>query len=65
MRREQSREVVRALENLPAEQRSALVLTGHGLAQWEIAKLTGAPLGTVKGRIRLGLRKARANLVPA
>ena len=65
LRREQSRDVVRALGTLPAEQRRALVLTGHGLAQWEIAELTGAPLGTVKGRIRLGLRKARANLVPA
>jgi RNA polymerase sigma-70 factor (ECF subfamily) len=65
LRREQSREVARALEGLPPEQRRALVLTGHGLAQWEIAQLTGAPLGTVKGRIRLGLRKARANLSPA
>jgi RNA polymerase sigma-70 factor (ECF subfamily) len=65
LRREQSREVVQALAGLPAEQRQALVLTGHGLAQWEIAKLTGTPLGTVKGRIRLGLDKARANLAPA
>ncbi len=65
LRREQSRQLVQALKGLPAEQRRALVLTGHGLAQWEIARLTGAPLGTVKGRIRLGLRKARTNLAPA
>ena len=58
--------LVRALEGLPADQRDARSsLTGHGLAQREIAQLTGAPLGTVKGRIRLGLRKARANLAPA
>jgi RNA polymerase sigma-70 factor (ECF subfamily) len=65
LRREQSREIVQALKGLPEEQRRALVLTGHGLAQWEIAQLTGTPLGTVKGRIRLGLQKARANLAPA
>jgi RNA polymerase sigma-70 factor (ECF subfamily) len=65
IRREQSRALLRALKTVPAEQREALVLTGHGLAQWEIARLTGAPLGTVKGRIRLGMRKARTTLVAA
>src|SRR3954453_8136137 len=33
LRREQSRDVARALSGLPAEQRQALVLTGHGFAQ--------------------------------
>jgi RNA polymerase sigma-70 factor (ECF subfamily) len=65
IRREEARHLMRALERIPYEQREALVLTGHGLTQWEIARLTGAPLGTVKGRIRLGLRKARLDMAPA
>jgi RNA polymerase sigma-70 factor (ECF subfamily) len=65
IRREQARAVVQALRGLPEEQRAALALTGHGFAQWEIAKLTDAPLGTVKGRIRLGLKKANAALAAA
>lgn len=65
MRRERSRQVAQALRKIPVEQQRALVLTGQGFAQWEIAQLTGAPLGTVKGRIRLGMRKARTTLAAA
>jgi len=52
-----------ALSALPAEQREAIELAYFkGLTQHEIAEQTGAPLGTVKGRMRLGLQKMRATL---
>ena len=59
IRKERSRQVLRALQGIPAAQREALLLTGTGLGQHEIAAVTGAPLGTVKGRVRLGLEKTR------
>ena len=62
MRRERSRQVLDALRGIPAAQRQALVLTGTGLGHHEIAQVTRAPLGTVKGRVRLGLEKTRAVL---
>ena len=33
-----------------------------GLTHDQIAMLTGVPLGTVKGRVRLGLRRLRRDL---
>ena len=33
-----------------------------GFTHSEISELLGMPLGTVKGRMRLGLQKVRANL---
>ncbi len=52
-----------ALDALPAEQRHALELAFFaGLTHGEIARRTGAPLGTVKGRVRLGLRRLRHDL---
>jgi len=48
------------LAALPAEQRDALVLSYFGgLTHEQIAASSGAPLGTVKGRLRLGLEKLR------
>lgn len=50
-----------ALDMLPREQRTAIVLSYvHGRTHAEIAELMGCPLGTVKGRIRIGLEKLRA-----
>jgi RNA polymerase sigma-70 factor (ECF subfamily) len=63
LRRETSREVRGALEALPADQSRVLELAYFGgFSQSEIAKMLEMPLGTVKGRMRLGLEKIRANL---
>ncbi len=56
-RRDQVRE---ALETLPPEQSKILKLAYFwGYTHVEIAGLLNLPLGTVKGRLRLGLRKIR------
>lgn len=48
----------RQMENLPNEQREAIELAYFGgLSQREIAATTRTPLGTVKTRLQLGLRK--------
>ncbi|MGI8477637.1 MAG: RNA polymerase sigma factor [Thermomicrobiales bacterium] len=53
-----------ALNALPGEQREAIELAYFGgLTQQEIAERTGSPLGTIKGRMRLGLRKLRTSLI--
>jgi RNA polymerase sigma-70 factor (ECF subfamily) len=52
--------VRQALAGLPSEQRRALELAYFdGYTQTEIAELTGAPLGTVKTRLRQGMMKLR------
>jgi len=52
-----------ALERLPGEQRDAIVAAFFsGMTQLEISEKTGAPLGTVKARIRRGLLKLREHL---
>ena len=63
VRRDSRRSILRALDELPGEQREAVLLAfGKGLTAREIATAAGVPLGTAKSRIRLGLTKARAEL---
>lgn len=53
-----------ALDVLPEAQREAIELAYFGgLTQQEIAVRTGAPLGTVKGRMRLALLAMRRHLL--
>ncbi len=57
VQREQVRE---ALRGLPKEQLKVVELAYFsGYTHVEIAELLGIPLGTVKGRMRLGLKKIR------
>lgn len=59
-------ELRRAVARLPDAQREALVLAHWGgMTMAEIAARTGVPLGTVKGRLRLGLEKLAAGLQAA
>ena len=60
------REAVRvAMTSISEVQREAIELAYFGgLTQVEIAERTGVPLGTVKGRLRLGLQGLRAALLP-
>ncbi|HZQ99961.1 MAG TPA: sigma-70 family RNA polymerase sigma factor [Chloroflexota bacterium] len=55
--------IVAALAALPPEQREAIELAFFGgLTHAEVAERTGQPLGTIKGRMRLGLRRLRNEL---
>ena len=52
-----------ALAELPEPQRLALALAYfHGLSQSEIAAKLGEPLGTIKTRMQLGMKKLRERL---
>lgn len=60
IRQEKGREIRRRFEALPAVQRIVVELAFyHGLTHLEIAGVLCQPLGTVKTRMRLGLRKMR------
>ena len=53
----------RALANLSEPQREAIELAYFGgFSHSEIAQILGLPMGTVKGRMRLGLEKIRGEL---
>lgn len=59
-RNSQREQVREALKTLPAEQLKILELAYFsGYTHAEIAELLDLPLGTVKGRMRLGLKKIR------
>ena len=58
-----AQQVREALAQLPVAQRAALTLAyAGGYSQAEIARAQGVALGTVKGRVRLGLRALRTQL---
>ncbi|MGH7459057.1 MAG: sigma-70 family RNA polymerase sigma factor [Longimicrobiaceae bacterium] len=61
---ERRRVLLEALDELPAQQRDAVMLAYFsGYSQSEVANRMGAPLGTVKTRVRLALAKLRERLV--
>lgn len=63
IRGEEDRLVGTALQSLPPEQKEILVLSYvEDMAQSEIAKKLGLPLGTVKSRMRLAYRKLKTLL---
>jgi RNA polymerase sigma-70 factor (ECF subfamily) len=60
---EERRAVRGALAELPEAQRAALALAYfEGLSQSEIAEKLGEPLGTIKTRMQLGMKKLRESL---
>ncbi len=63
IRRETAQRVRGALGELPDEQSQVIGLAYFGgFTHSEIAEMLGMPLGTVKGRMRLGLEKIRVML---
>jgi RNA polymerase sigma-70 factor, ECF subfamily len=62
-RREEAGTVRSALSTLPADQCQVIELAYFGgFTHTEIAEMLEAPVGTIKGRMRLGLKKMRAQL---
>jgi RNA polymerase sigma-70 factor (ECF subfamily) len=62
-RRDEAAEIRAALRTLPDEQCRVIELAYFGgFTHTEIASMVGAPIGTVKGRMRLGLEKMRGQL---
>ena len=62
---EERRLVRGALATLAPEQREAIELAFfRGLTHVEVAEAVGAPLGTIKTRIRIGMRRMRDMLAP-
>jgi RNA polymerase sigma-70 factor (ECF subfamily) len=62
-RLDEAQEIRQALRTLPSEQGRVIELAYFGgFTQTEIASMLDAPLGTVKGRMRLGLEKMRSQL---
>ena len=62
-RLDEAQEIRVALQTLPPEQCRVIELAYFGgFTQTEIAAMLEAPIGTVKGRMRLGLEKMRVQL---
>src|ERR671919_766666 len=62
-RREEAQSVRTALDTLPDDQRKTIELAYFGgFSHSQIAELLNEPIGTVKGRMRLGLEKMRRQL---
>jgi RNA polymerase sigma-70 factor (ECF subfamily) len=63
LRRDTAQKVRGAIEMLPHEQLQVIALAYFGgFSQSEIAEMLSAPLGTIKGRMRLGMEKLRTIL---
>jgi RNA polymerase sigma-70 factor (ECF subfamily) len=63
VRRQEAREVRAALSALPGEQARVIELAYYGgFTHTQIAEMLEMPVGTVKGRMRLGLEKMRREL---
>jgi len=63
--RDQADMVRGALTGLPAEQSKVIELAYFGgFTHTEIADMLGVPVGTIKGRMRLGLTKLRSHFEP-
>lgn len=63
LQREDARQLRGALQTLPQDQSQVIGLAYYGgFTHSEIAELLGVPLGTIKGRMRLGLEKMRASM---
>jgi RNA polymerase sigma-70 factor (ECF subfamily) len=63
LRRQEAAELRGALRELPSDQAKVIQLAYYGgFSHSEIAKMLGMPLGTVKGRMRLGLEKIRTRM---
>ena len=64
-RREEARSVRGLIDELPDDQRRVIELAYFGgFTHEQIARMLDAPLGTVKGRMRLALEKMRASIGP-
>jgi len=64
-RRDEAREVREAMQTLPGEQLEVVRLAYFGgFTHTQIAEMLDQPVGTVKGRMRLGLEKMRRALAP-
>lgn len=60
---EKRKDLKAALEELPEEQRSVIEnLYFEGMTQREFSETRNIPLGTVKSRVRLGMKKLRESL---
>jgi RNA polymerase sigma-70 factor (ECF subfamily) len=65
-RREEARQVRSAIDALPEDQSRVIELAYFGgFTHSQIAEMLEMPIGTVKGRMRLGLEKLRRHLSEA